>query len=120
MMSLTFYGGVNEIGRNKILLEDKDTKIFLDFGMRFGKNGAYDKFMKPRSTAGIKDCIEMGLVPELQGLYRDDLMEMNGSKLVAPDIDAKTLFPVHTEHPEMFRKVSDNRILIEEGKKYTI
>ena len=30
--SLTFYGGVNEIGGNKILLEDKDTRVFLDFG----------------------------------------------------------------------------------------
>jgi ribonuclease J len=30
MTSLTFYGGVNEIGGNKILLQDKDTKI-LDF-----------------------------------------------------------------------------------------
>jgi len=26
--SLTFYGGVNEVGGNKILLEDKDTKVF--------------------------------------------------------------------------------------------
>jgi len=35
MPSLTFFGGVNEIGGNKILLEDKDTKIFLDFGESF-------------------------------------------------------------------------------------
>ncbi|GAF95596.1 unnamed protein product, partial [marine sediment metagenome] len=32
MTSLTFYGGVDEIGGNKILLEDQDTRIFLDFG----------------------------------------------------------------------------------------
>jgi hypothetical protein len=31
MTKLTFYGGVNEIGGNKILLEDEETKIFLDF-----------------------------------------------------------------------------------------
>jgi hypothetical protein len=30
MTKLTFYGGVNEIGGNKILLEDKGTKIFLE------------------------------------------------------------------------------------------
>ena len=30
MVSLTFYGGVKEIGGNKILLEDKDTKIFFN------------------------------------------------------------------------------------------
>lgn len=99
MTSLRFFGGVNEIGGNKILLEDKDTRIFLDFGMSFGKNGAYfDKFMKPRSTAGIKDYIEMGLVPNLEGLYRDDLMEMNNSKLVEPDIDAVLLTHAHADH----------------------
>jgi len=32
MTSLTFHVGVNEIGGNKILLEDKDAKVFLDFG----------------------------------------------------------------------------------------
>ena len=32
MPSVSFYGGVNEIGGNKILLEDNDTRIFLDFG----------------------------------------------------------------------------------------
>ncbi len=37
MTSLTFYGGVNEIGGNKILLEDKDTRVFLDFGKSFSR-----------------------------------------------------------------------------------
>jgi mRNA degradation ribonuclease J1/J2 len=32
-----FYGGVNEIGGNKILLEDKDTRVFLDFGKGFSQ-----------------------------------------------------------------------------------
>jgi mRNA degradation ribonuclease J1/J2 len=32
MAKLTFYGGVNEIGGNKILIEDKGTKVFFDFG----------------------------------------------------------------------------------------
>jgi len=41
MTSLTFYGGVNKIGCNKILLQDKDTNVFLDFGMSFGKRGKY-------------------------------------------------------------------------------
>ena len=33
--SITFFGGVNEIGGNKILLKDLDTKVFFDFGMSF-------------------------------------------------------------------------------------
>ena len=36
MVTLTFYGGINEIGGNKVLLEDNGTRIFLDFGMSFG------------------------------------------------------------------------------------
>ena len=33
--TLAFYGGVNEIGGNKILVKDGDTRIFFDFGMSF-------------------------------------------------------------------------------------
>lgn len=35
MVSLTFYGGVDEIGGNKVLLEDGDVRVFLDFGQSF-------------------------------------------------------------------------------------
>jgi hypothetical protein len=31
MVSLTFYGGVDEIGGNKVLLEDGDVRVFLLF-----------------------------------------------------------------------------------------
>ena len=33
--TLAFYGGVDEIGGNKILLQDKGTRVFFDFGMSF-------------------------------------------------------------------------------------
>lgn len=56
MTSLTFYGGVNEIGGNKILLEDKDTKIFLDFGKSFSRRATYfEEFLNPRTSNGIED-----------------------------------------------------------------
>jgi predicted metal-dependent RNase len=32
---LTFYGGVNEIGGNKILLQTEDGSVLLDFGRRW-------------------------------------------------------------------------------------
>lgn len=37
MTSLRFFGGVGEIRGNKILLEEEDTRIFLDFGKSYGK-----------------------------------------------------------------------------------
>ncbi|MEK0325989.1 MAG: MBL fold metallo-hydrolase RNA specificity domain-containing protein, partial [Nitrosopumilus sp.] len=36
------------------------------------------------------------------------------------DINAKTVYPVHTEHPDAFRKVSDNIVKIDEGVKYDL
>ena len=35
MVSLTFYGGVDEIDGNKVLLEDGDAWVFFDFGQSF-------------------------------------------------------------------------------------
>jgi len=54
MVKLTFYVGVNEIGGNKILLEDSGTKTFLDFGMSFL----------------LLDYMEFGILPDINGIYR--------------------------------------------------
>jgi len=99
MTSLTFYGGVNEIGGNKILLEDKGTKVFLDFGKSFSRREKYfEEYLKPRQSNGIVDLLTTGLVPDIEGVYRDDLMEKAGRKLVAPDVDAVLLTHAHADH----------------------
>jgi len=36
------------------------------------------------------------------------------------EIDAKTLYPVHSEHPDLFKKVSKNMILVKEGVRYDL
>ena len=101
MTSLTFYGGVNEIGGNKILLQDKDTKVFLDFGMSFGKRGKYfDEFMSPRIATGLRDFLETGLLPNLDRTYRSDLMEMMGKRETDTDIDAVLLTHAHADHAD--------------------
>ncbi len=68
LTSLTFYGGVNEIGGNKILLEDKDTRVFLDFGKRFSRRAKFvEEYINPRVANGIEDFLTMGLLPHIKG-----------------------------------------------------
>ena len=79
MASLTFYGGVKEIGGNKILLEDKGTRIFLDFGMCFDRKGDfYEEYLQPRTNNGLRDLMELGMIPRMDGIYRNDLLKING------------------------------------------
>jgi ribonuclease J len=79
MTKLVFHGGVNEIGGNKILLEDKGIKIFLDFGMNFNKHSDFfTEFMPPRKCTCIRDLIGLGLLPKIKGIYRKDYCKHMG------------------------------------------
>ncbi|HUW44171.1 MAG TPA: MBL fold metallo-hydrolase [Dehalococcoidia bacterium] len=78
MVKLTFYGGVREIGGNKILLEDDKGKLFLDFGYPYSKYRTfYEEYLKPRPGAGLLDLLVMRLLPQLEGIYRTDLETEN-------------------------------------------
>jgi ribonuclease J len=99
VVKLTFYGGVNEIGGNKILLEDQDTKIFLDFGMSFKKRGLFfEEFVTPRTANGIGDFLAMQLIPDISGVYRSDLLTQLGRKPEEPDISGVVLSHAHADH----------------------
>jgi len=109
LTSLTFYGGVNEIGGNKILLEDKDTKVFLDFGKSFSRRAKYfEEYINPRTSNGIVDFFEMGLVPEIVGVYRDDLMAMAGRNVQPTDIDGVLLSHAHADHADYISFLHEN------------
>jgi ribonuclease J len=100
MTSLTLYGGVNEIGGNKILLADQDTRLFLDFGMSFNlANRFFDEYMKPRNCNGVHDLLELGLLPNLEGLYRCDYLEHRRCSFKPePDFDGVLLSHAHMDH----------------------
>ena len=44
MTSITFYGGIKEIGGNKFLVEDKGTKNFMDLSFLFVLVKLFTKF----------------------------------------------------------------------------
>ena len=99
MVKLTFYGGVEEIGGNKILLQDRDTKVFLDFGLCFSRRGKFfEEFLTPRTANGIGDFLAMKLIPDIKGVYREDLLTHIGRKPEEPEIDAVLLSHAHADH----------------------
>ena len=96
---LTFYGGINEIGGNKILLEDKDTRIFLDFGLSFADESRYFcGYLAPRGVNGAGDYLEFNLLPRLHGLYAKDMVKNTNIKYEKPKFDAIFLSHPHVDH----------------------
>lgn len=102
MSSITFYGGINEIGGNKFLVEDRGTRIFLDFGMQMGKvNSYYSEFLQPRTLNGMGDLFEFGLLPKIKGIYRRDYsrhMNFDGDHMQDTSIHGVLLTHAHIDH----------------------
>ncbi len=101
-MEVKFYGGVNQIGGNKILIRDRkaDASVFLDFGMNFTDSAKYfEEFVQPRASNGIVDFLEMGILPRLDGIYRPDLLRFARMPVhKEPMVDAVVLSHAHLDH----------------------
>ena len=100
MVKINFYGGVDEIGGNKILVGSNSTSVFLDFGMSFNKaNDYFSEFLQPRKSNGIMDFIEMGLLPKIKGIYREDYLRHSGLESPEkPSINGILLSHAHMDH----------------------
>jgi len=88
MVSVTFYGGVNEIGGNKFLLESENTRIFLDFGKNFAKEKLFfeEPYIKAREESHL---LNLGILPAIKGLYKNDPenYELDGVLISHPHVD---------------------------------
>lgn len=72
-MRITVYDGAGVIGGNKILLESNGTNLFFDFGISYSTWSSYfEEYLKPRAARGILDPFKVGLLPPLEGIYRND------------------------------------------------
>lgn len=103
MTTVTVYGGINEIGGNKILLEAAGRRIWLDFGMSFKvANDFLDEYLKPKECNGVLDFLKIGLLPELadmSGFYRQDYLAHSNMEVSdSPTYDAIFLSHAHADH----------------------
>ncbi len=100
MTSITFYGGVNEIGGNKFLVEDKGTRVLMDFGMSFSAElRFFSQFLNARGSNWLADMIALGLLPKVNGMYRRDYARHVGfGGDEDTEIDAVLLTHAHVDH----------------------
>ena len=99
--SLTIYGGVKEIGGNKILVQNKDTRIFLDFGQSFSLLDQYfvpEAYLTPRERFGLRDYFALDLMPRLEGLYSMEALQFTDMQYKEPQYDAVFLSHPHMDH----------------------
>ncbi len=112
-VTLTGYGGVGEIGGNAFLLDDGASRIFLDFGRRFGNDpkhdidpsrdtthmrpgwGDYfDEFLQPRSYRMAHDLAACQVIPDDLSLYREDIGGLAGKA----NVDGVIVSHAHADH----------------------
>lgn len=99
MVSLSFYGGVNEIGGNKILLEDGDARIWFDFGEAFNMGEEFFvNWLKPRKHNGVGDYFEFNLLPRMPGLYSEKDLCNTDLPYREPLFDALFISHAHYDH----------------------
>jgi ribonuclease J len=82
-------GGVGEIGGNKFLIQDGDTRILLDFGMSYADRRRFfsEPFLSPKTES---EFLEFGMLPSLHGLC-----EFEGAE---PSVGAVFLSHSHGDH----------------------
>lgn len=74
-MKFGCYGGVCDIGGNKILVKMGKASIFLDFGLSYSEEGQFfEEFLQPRSGCKIHDLLKLGMLPKIDGVYRQDAL----------------------------------------------
>lgn len=98
MVNITCYGGVAEIGGNKILIEDGSSRIFLDFGKSFSREKLYfeEPFLSPREIDHLR---ALDLIPRLDGIYIDDKARYS--------LDGVLISHAHMDHYDSARMLKE-------------
>jgi ribonuclease J len=98
--TVTFLGGVREIGGNKILVEDGPDRILFDFGPSFSprREEFYVDYLQPRSSSPVEDLLEFDLLPRLDGLYSREALADSDLAWRPPQLQGLFVSHAHMDH----------------------
>jgi len=98
--TVTFLGGVREIGGNKILVQDGPDRVLFDFGPSFSprREEFYVDFLQPRSSSPVEDLLEFDLLPRLEGLYSREALQDADLPWRPPEIHGLFVSHAHMDH----------------------
>ncbi len=98
--TVTFLGGVREIGGNKILVEDGPDRILFDFGPSFSprREEFYVDFLQPRSSSPVEDLLEFDLLPRIEGLYAPEALQDSDLRWRPPEVHGLFISHAHMDH----------------------
>jgi ribonuclease J len=98
--TVTFLGGVREIGGNKILVQDGPDRVLFDFGPSFSprREEFYVDYLQPRSSSPVEDLLEFDLLPRVEGLYARDALQDADLPYRAPEVHAVFVSHAHADH----------------------
>lgn len=95
-MRLLILEGAHSIGGTKIYLEEDHAGVLLDFGINYGRWGLYfEEYLKPRPSRGLYDLWALELIPQVEGLYRRDLMPHDFAPSFEHTLDIHGVFISH-------------------------
>jgi len=86
-VNLTIHRGSKEIGGTCIELQSKDSKILIDFGLPLiaeNKEPFYSRKIKGQS---VESLFQQGILPQINGLYRNESPQFNAILLSHPHPD---------------------------------
>jgi ribonuclease J len=83
----------------KVLLEDKNVRIFLDFGQSLAVSAEYfTGWLCSRTVNGLGDYFEFNLLPKIKGVYSKEQLAFAGIPYTKPKIDAVSISHAHVDH----------------------
>jgi len=102
MTRITVWDGADNVGGNKILLQDRDLTLWLDFGLNMGRQmDFYDEYLKPQTSRGLYELLAMDILPPVEGIYQNRFLDdyrWNSWRMRLPEVHGVLLSHAHLDH----------------------